>query len=41
MQVVLSAIDMTFLIWKRRKVRNLSDQRMGFRYSQQTLHKTV
>lgn len=41
MQLVICIIDVPFQFWKSRKIKNLSDQREGFKYCQKMLHKTV
>jgi hypothetical protein len=41
MQLILCIIDIPFQMWRRRKTRCLADQRFGFKYNQQMLHKIV
>jgi hypothetical protein len=41
LQVLINIIDVPYRLWKSRKTKSLSDQRVGFKYYQQKLHKVV
>jgi len=41
MQLIICIFDIPYQIWKKRKIKCLSDQRVGFQYCQKMLHKTV
>jgi hypothetical protein len=41
LQLILCIIDISYQLWKSKKFRCLSDQRIGFKYNQQMLHKMV
>ncbi len=41
MQMILCIIDIPYQMWKSRKIKCLGDQREGFRYNQEMLHKVV
>ncbi len=41
LQVILSLFDIPYQMWKSKKLKNLSDQRQGFKYNQLQLHKQV
>jgi hypothetical protein len=41
LQLILCIIDIPYQIWKKRKTKSLGDQREGFKYNQQMLHKIV
>lgn len=40
-QIVIVSVDLPYRIWKNKKVKALSDQRVAFRNNQQMLHKLV
>lgn len=41
LQLILNLIDIPYQMWKSKKIKNLSDQREGFKYNQAQLHKQV
>jgi|LakMenEpi03Aug12_release.lakeMendotaPanAssembly.Ray.scaffolds.fasta_scaffold841666_1 hypothetical protein len=40
-QLILSVVDIPYRTWKAKKIASLSDQREGFKFCQNLLHRVV